>query len=343
MIRTLSLLFFVLTIAGCATHGQDKLFESSPNVQAASRQFQAPADQATVFFFRERAWLQSIMYQPIPPAYFAVNDRLVAVMPVGSYLTLSLPPGRHQFTRLVVGGDWLFPLQINRHDSDVELQAGKTYYIGSVNTFDNNPVRTVEAALGKKTVDDAQLARQIHIPLAVPEFIARLKRSDTRAKAESGPKTSSWLSTTTTAALPSSAQVSSFLEVLAAAAIVALILLGGTAHTAAPPTASPVTPPLAIYRPASNVPLEVIRPKISAASISDILWSDGRAEFRDRNTGVRYTIEDGHIRGNDGSRFRAYGSQVLSETGQWYQVVGNTFYAQDGRSCIRSGSTITCK
>lgn len=343
MFRTLSLLIVAVGIAGCATYGQDRHFEPNADAQAASRNFKAPPEQATVFFFRERAWLQSIMYQPIPPAYFAVNERLVSVMPVGSYLTLSLPPGRHKFTRVVATGDWLTPLQINRHDASLEVEAGKTYYVGSVNTFGPDPVRLVDSATGKQTVDEAQLARQIHNPVTVTEFIARLRRSDGESKTGSAARSGSWQSTTTTAALPSSSQVSSFLEVLATAAMVAVLLLGAATAATPPPSAPTVSSPAAIYQQASPSPQAQASWRPATASISDILWSGGRAEFRDLNTGVRYTIEDGRIRGSDGSRFRAYGSQVVSDTGQWYQVVGSTFYSQDGRTCTRSGSTIGCR
>lgn len=344
MLQRLLMLVIALAIAGCATYGQEHHFESNAEARATSRNFKAPPDQATVFFYRERVWLQSIMYQPIPPAYFAVNDRLVSVMPVGSYLTLSLPAGRHKFTRVVAVGDWLTPLQVNRHDISVDLEAGKTYYVGSVNTFDPDPVRVIDESTGKKSIEEAQLARQIHNPVTVAEFITQIRRSDAASRGGSASRSGSWHSATATAALPTSSQVSSFLEVLAAAAMVAVLLLGGVSAPAQAPPPATAPPPTVIYQQAAPPPAPVQGAwKLSNASISDILWSGGRAEFRDLNTGVRYTIEDGRIRGSDGSRFRAYGSQVVSDTGQWYQVVGNTLFSQDGRICTRIGSTITCK
>lgn len=342
MIAKLLTLTVAVAITGCATYGQEQHFESDPAIQSAAAVFKAPADRATVYFFRERAWLQPIIGQPIPPAYLAVDGRLVAVAPVGSYLTLSLSSGPHRFSRVMVGGDWLFPLQINQHDLNVELEAGKVYYVGSVNTFGSDPVRSVDASIGRKTIDEARLARQIHNPVTVADFIARVRNADAEAKRKKQSQYGTWQDVTVKAALPSSSQVSSFLEVLAAAAFLAVVLLGAKS-TPAPPLNVPQEPPaiVVLQQKSPSPKFQAWQP--STASISDVVHSGGRAEFRDLNTGIRYTIEDGHIRGSDGSRYRAYGSQILSDSGQWYHLVGNTFYSEDARRCNWSGSRIGCR
>ncbi len=350
MVRLLLMLALAAICSACATYGQDRHFENTPEAERVAREPVSYPDRATVYFFRERAWLQAALYTPIPPAYFAVDDRLVSVMPVGSFVVLALPPGPHKFTRLVVGGDWLFPLQINRHDAVVTLEPGKVYYVGSVNTFGPDPVRALDESTGAKAVAEARLARLIYNPLSVDEFVSRLRAADARGKSSPATRTgSSWQASTSSAALPSQQQVTSFLETLAVLALTVFAVKGVAGAAPQQPLPPPAyRPPVAISQPAPSstapVALDQLQSwRTSTGTLSEILRSRERVEVRDINSGVRYTIEDGRVTGSDGSRLRVYGTEVVSDNGFTFQVIGNNVYTRDGRVCTRIGSQLSCR
>lgn len=352
MLRLLLTLMLALELAGCATYGSEKHFERDASEAARATSSAGQAGRATVYFFRERALLQPLVYTPIPPVVFATNERLVSMMPVGSYVVLSLEPGQHKFSRLLVGGDWLFPLSIHRNDLELRLEAGKTYYVGSVNTFMGNPLRLVDGAAGEKLVASAELAKLIHNPATVDAYIARLRDEDTKRRASpTKPSGPNFVQTSMSSALPSSAQVTSFLEDLATVALAALLVAavvaggaGATAPPAVPPGVVP-SPPAQIQSVHQQSAL-VSAPatwRTSAGTLAEIVHSKDAVTVRNLATGVTYNIEDGRIRGTDGSRYRVYGSTVFSDTGLTYQVIGNNLFTSDGRTCTKIGVVVSCR
>ncbi len=372
MLRLLLALLFAVQLAGCATYGQERFFERDGTARERST---ASADQdgrATVYFFRERGLMQ-LSYAPVPPVYFAVDDRLVSIMPVGTHVVLSLEPGQHKFTRLFIGGDWLFPVSIHRHDVDLVVEAGKRYHVGSVNTLLGNPIQVIDGASGERAVATSELARLIHNPRTIDEFSARLKEIDAKKRASPVPATRAEITSSTVAeSLPSTSQVVGFLEGLATLALAALLIYGaavgagGNSAATLPPESTIVRPAIVARAPAATVdsrlstrmstgilslPAQPLAPpddsptrwRTSTGSLSDIVQSKERISVRNLTTGVTHTIENGRIVGTDGTGYRVFGSMVVSDTGHTYEVRGNELRTSDGRICTKTGILISCR
>jgi len=342
-----SLLALLLTV-GCATVGQEKLLDQSDEATLRATSYSAPKGTATVFLMRERAILQNLLLTPIPPAYMAVNDTIVSSLPVGAFIPLALPPGEHRFTRMVVAKDVPFAwYKINRHDATLSFEADKTYFIASVNTLSDTPIRSLSEPEGRQTLESLQLGREIINGKSTSAFLSQFETAEQRLASNTqrarAPVDSTAVSTSAT---PDSG---AWLEGIATVLLIALALSAGQA------TAQPTTPPLP-YRPVPAITAPYSPPAVAALpqraspplaalpqSAADVLWSGRSAEFRDRNTGVRYTVEDGRVTGTDGSRYKVIGNQLLSEGGQWYQVIGNTLYSAAGSQCRISDQSISCR
>jgi hypothetical protein len=343
----LATLFALALLSGCANYYIEKHFERNPSAVAAAQKLAGNSERATVFFFRKRAFMQSLQYIPTVPSYFAVDGKLTAAMPLGSHVVLSLEPGKHTFTRITVIRDILFPTRIKRDDSTIDLRAGNTYYLGAYG-FAETSFGSVDAQAGNKTIDDSELARFIHQPLSVDAFLGRVTASDKKQSAPAAPaQTKPAPASATNSAsdlLPSAAQLGSFLEGIAAVAIVGLTIFAvakSGASSGSPPYPPPNPPvaPAAYVQPAAAPS----RWQNSSGIFSEIVQSSGETTVYNRSTGIRYRIEDGRITGSDGSRYRVMGSTIFSDTGETYQIIGNTLFASDGRSCIRTGNAVSCR
>jgi hypothetical protein len=55
--------------------------------------------------------MQELIYIPIPPFFYAVDGRMLSIMPLALHAVLSLEPGRHRFSRLIVSGGGLLQYQ----------------------------------------------------------------------------------------------------------------------------------------------------------------------------------------------------------------------------------------
>lgn len=354
--RTAFLTYLLVVLAGCATYGQEHHFEPS-GAQPSAASASAPSDDslATVNFFREGALLGPLTTSPAPLMYFAVDDKLVSVMPVGSNVRLSLSPGTHKFSTILIGGDWLFPLSIHRNDLSARVDMGRENFVGFVNTLTGRPLRVVDMGSAEKVLSSTRPARLIHNPSTVDAFIARLKEADAKRRAspapsgQPGPVTSA-----TAAALPSSEQVISVLEALATVALVAIVIAsvvaGGSGGQTLP--AYPTVANTTLVQPAprgyvnqtlSPLIAAPMSSRASSGSLSEIIHSKKGVDVRNLTTGVNYRIEDGRINGTDGTRYRVIGSQVISDTGLSYRVIGDSLYSSDGRSCTKVGSLISCR
>ena len=346
-LRLLLILALLCYLFGCATYGQDNLFERDAVASAKSKEMIGQTGLATVFYFRERAPFQPLVYTPIPPVYFAVNETLVSILPVGSHVALSLEPGQHKFTRLVIGGDWLFPLSIGRQEVSVKLEAGKTYYVGVVNTFLGERMRSLDAAAGEKIIVSSEFAKLIHNPATVESFVSRLRDADAKKRASSSRNTgTNYLSSIVSASLPTASQVTSFLEGVATVAFAAVLIVAAAAGSSSGSgyaQSFPTQPPtVQISRPAETLGDASLSGRTSGGTLSEIVQSKERLQVRDISSGVSYTIENGRISGTDGSRYHVYGQNIISDTGQTYQVIGNHMYSSDGRSCTKIGINIVC-
>jgi hypothetical protein len=286
--------------------------------------------------------------------FYALNGKMLSIMPLGSYVFLSLEPGRHTFSRFAVVDGGLFPLRINRLDVQLDLVAGQTYYVGPQNALFSISFGLADHKQGSEIVAESELAKLIHQPVSAEVFVSRLEESERKRKAGTAPQSVTQSSPpsnvfSATNALPSSKQVGEFLEVLATVALVAVFLFaaaaGATANSDLAPTPSlNLALPPAISTPAlARPPALATTWRSSSGTLSEILNSKDQTILHNTSTGARYRIEDGRITGSDGSRYRVTGSTVYSESGQTYRVVGNSIFASDGRSCVKTGIVVSCQ
>ena len=350
--RFLTLFATLLVVSGCANYHTEKYFERDANAVAASKSIAGSNERATVYFFRPKVPLQSISYLPVPPLYYAVDGQLLAVMPTGSYVVLSLNPGSHTFSRIFAANDIMFGAQVKQADARIDLAAGKTYYVGG-GGFWGASFGLVDAEAARAVLADAELAKFIHRPLSVDAFLASVassgkKDSPARQKVPPTPLPAG-NSVSLADALPSAKQVGSFLEGLAAVALIGLVVVAAVAG-ASSSNAAQYTPPNHITSPPIFIQQSVIQQPTqarvwqnSSGTLSEIVQSKTEVIVNNLSTGVRYRIEDGRITGSDGSRYRVMGSNIFADTGQSYQVVGNSLFASDGHSCEKIGNMITCR
>ena len=171
-----------LVLCGCANYYTDKHFERGQSSPAAVAVAAAATetDRATVYFFRERAWGQAIIYIPIPPLFYAVDEKLVSIMPLGSNVQLSLPAGAHTFSRLIVSGGGFVSHSVDRTDFKVTLDPGKVYYIGTRNGFPRQPFGLTDSTNGQEVVKGTEQAKLLHNPVSVANFASRVVAMDSK-------------------------------------------------------------------------------------------------------------------------------------------------------------------
>lgn len=361
-----------LALCSCANYYTDKHFErgqSLPQSVGATE-----TDRATVYFFRQRAWGQALIYIPIPPLFYAVDEKLVSIMPLGSNVRLSLPAGTHTFSRLVVSGGGFISRSVDRTDFKVVLDPGKTYYIGTRNGFPSQPFGVTDDTNGQEVVKDTEPAKILHNPVSIATFTSRVVAMDNKPTpptqgGATPPAPATGANTNSLSdALPSSRQVGDFLEGLAAVALIGLMIFGAAAvsKSAGPsqypspalysqPYSAPPTPPAP--SPYATPPAQrLVQPNLSqtatsasttwqssSGTLSEILQSKDLVVLKNVSSGVSYRIEDGRITGSDGSRFTVRGPNIYSDTGQSYQVIGNSLFTSDGRSCVKTGIVVSCR
>jgi len=334
----LLLLLMLAALSGCATYGQDKYFETDRTLDAAAKAATIDSEFASVYLIRPKQFGQAIVLTPVPPLYYAVNGRLVSIMPLGTYVHLKLPPGPHTFSLLRYRpADILLGPKIVQNDVAVALEGGRKYYIAeSLSFLSGGSFKRLQERDGVETLADAQLAKLLYAPATVEAFKRRLLE---RPKDQQPSVASSLL-----AALPSQKQVSDFFEGLATVAVVALFvvgtLLGADKQGSPPERPLSLEPPPAYYQQQAPGRWSI---RTSAGVATEVSTADGETRLRNWTTGVTYTIAGNRISGSDGSRYRVIGSSIISDTGEHLQRVGSAIFGSDGRSCDVIGSQILCR
>ena len=348
--------FVAVAVAGCANSGSEKHFDSGPSSSETASPISPPLDRATVYFYRQRVAMQDFSAVALPPLFYGLDGKMLAIMPLGSHVRLSLEPGKHTFTRFVVDGGGLFPIATKRNDLEIDLIAGKTYYVGSRLGFLQHHFEEVSSEAGAEVVRVSKLAKHLHAPVRTDVFVSRLQAAEQARKgvpASSPPNSNSPVSVTASFQdfLPSSKEVGDALEVVATVAFVALFILGlgAAGSTVSPPPSPPVafsTPP-SFSRPASPRG-EVLgnSRKASPLPIEPLMEAERLRRERtvtDAKSGVKYTFEGDRVKGSDGTNYKISGTTMYSDSGQSYQVVGGKFvYASDGRSCTLIADKLHC-
>ena len=250
---------FTLTlISGCANYDSEHHFESNAVAVKASKSTSVHSDRALVYLFRARVLGQSTSIIAFPPMFFAVDGKLVSVMPLGSFVPLSLEPGRHVFSRLIVEDGLFGSIDLKTTDVNVEVVAGKTYYLGTSYGFLAQPFGLVDESRGSQFVGEAELAKFLHQPRTVVAFSAAVVAMEEKRKSSAATnkpekdrpsQKTSFSAPGLQDALPSSKQVGEFLEVLATVALVSLLVIGSAAGSGSGSSAS-LPPPDLTPRPA---------------------------------------------------------------------------------------------
>lgn len=349
------ILFLIIfgAISGCANYYTKANFETDQSKIDSALNNVKSNERSTVYLYRARAFMQELVYIPIPPVYFAVNDVMSFVAPLGSYVILSLEPGTHKFTSIYMLDRK--PLVKNVH---LELKAGETYYVGVHTGFPEPTFSERDQSTGKRSISESKLARLIYQPVSTSTFLSRLSNSSSSVSAAANNSgTSNFQSL-----LPSEEQVKGFVEGLATVALVALLIFGAAAGASINMDGyRPPSNPL----PSNNVP-SISRPlgqnlgvantlggpreitinnslsSFNNQSFADMIRSEQKLVIRNQDTGVRYEMENGQIRGNDGSRYRVIGSRVYGANGEEFHAVGDSIFTKDGRHCRKVLDRIQC-
>lgn len=352
-----AILLAAFFLAGCATYGQDRFLETPERATALTNAKPVlSSDRAQVYLLRRHTWLTRAMVMPVPPLYCGLDGAMSTILPVDSYLPMSLEPGRHVFTAMrVIEANILDPVYFDRKDIAVDMEAGKTYYVSVMLDATGPHFENIGNVEGQKVADSAKLAKFIYSPVSVDTFIARVSPKDankpvpTQTATMPTPTSTAAGPSTTTAraiqsALPSQAQVTSFLEVLATVALVGVLILGAALGGTGDPGSIPTRP---VVRPsvAEIAPAPPSNRTWNTGSGARLIETSSGTERRVVNisTGVQYRIEGDRISGTDGTRYRISGTQVFSDSGQSMTLIGNNLFTNDGRSCVRTGVIISCK
>jgi hypothetical protein len=343
----------LMLLAGCANRGLEHHFERTPAAIEASKTVQGQADRATVYFVR-RSGLMQVTAIPRPPHYFAIDGKMLSVMPLDSHVVLSLEPGTHTFTRLLVLDGGIFPIRLNRVETAIELAGGETYFVVDKPAFLAPALSLQDETSGREALANTELAKLIHQPVSIDVFTSRIAAAEQKRKAGGSLPATSPIGQQSAPsslqnALPSSKQIGDFLEVVATLALVAVLILGATTGSGAssnspPPMMPNLSPPPAISAPASARAASIANTwRTSSGTLSEVLESKDETTLHNISSGVRYRIEDGRISGSDGSRYRVNGSTIFSDSGQTYRVIGDSIFASDGRSCMKTGTVVSCR
>lgn len=321
LISYMKVVIVALVLGGCATHGQEKLFEDGKGPPQSV--IAGTKETASVYILRERAWLQSIQFIPIGSMAYAVDKRMTTILPLGTYVHLHLPPGPHTFTKLVLSRD------VDQADLVVTLEAGRTYFVATQNALPRPTFSLIDGARGEEILKENVPAKIIYAPTTVDTFLERIRnRGGNNTKQPASAEKFQMADI-----LPSQQQISDFFEGVATVALIALLIVGAGAatatsnHSAAMPSHDLMPP--AIYR--------------SSGSKTQVIKDKDETRVRNWDTGVTYTIRENAIVGSDGSRYRVSGNNIYSSTGEYYQKIGNQIFGNDGSSCVLLGSNLDCK
>lgn len=326
LISYMRVVITALVLGGCATYGQEKLFEDGKGLPQSV--ISGTKETASVYILRERGWLQSIQLIPIPPMAYAVDKKMTTILPLGAYVHLQLPPGPHTFTKLVIR-DNIFSIDVDQTDLVVTLEAGRTYFVATRNAIPGPTFALIDDAKGEEILKENVLAKIIYAPTTVDTFVERI-----RNRGGGKPKQSASAEKFQIADfLPSQQQISGFFEGVATVALIALIIVGAGAATA---TSSPL-PAMSSH---DLIPPAIYR---SSGSKTQVIKENDETRVRNWDTGITYTIKENAIVGSDGSRYRVSGNNIYSSTGEYYQRIGNQIFGNDGSSCVLLGSNLDCK
>ena len=323
--RRLLFVAFLMLIGGCATYGQNRFFEEGTRSDSAV--ISGTATTASVYILRKRALLQGMMYRPIAPFAIASDNKIITILPVGTYVHLQMPQGKHTFTRLALQKNVLG--RVARVDLPVNLEAGRTYFVSTQAGFPNPSFEIVDDVRGIEMLKENVSAKIIYAGATVDKFIERVQNPSKNFPSQQSTTESFSMEDF----LPSKEQIGKAFEIVATVAFVALLVIGAshsdTSISHQTTNQSRYNPP-AIYGSASNSRMQVTQ-------------QDSETRLRSMDSGVVYSINSESITGTDGSRYRVSGNNIYSSTGEYYQRIGNEIIGSDGRSCSIIGSFLDCK
>ncbi len=346
-----------LLVSGCANLHTKQFFDTRPGADVAAKGLSIEKSRATVYFIRPRVPLQSIQYVALPPAYFGLDGHMLSIMPVGAYVPLSLPPGKHTFTKMFVVHDlsftdWKIKWMIrSRSDLEVELEPGKIYYIGMSNTFlSGHNLKAFSEDDGKGILTECLLTKFVDNPATIDDFVNRVEvtmntKQDGEAQESSGSAKVQLAPEAVEARTNSSASSTDFLEGLAAVLMAVLIVIGAAASAHGSESQdAPLPPPmpapshyLAPTLPQPATPLQFSTEPTNAADRS------GGQNFYVGTNGVTYHVIGQQVVGSDGSSFLIDGATVYGRNGQVFHRMGDTLVSSDGRVCMITGVSVSCR
>jgi len=123
------IILFAQSLVGCATFKQESFLET-PEANKAALVDSDEASIATVFLIRKKLAWQAAQIMPVPPIFFALNNRMLAAMPLGTFVKLKLQPGNHCITGMFVVGDAIIAPKIaSELTLNLKVESGNKYYV----------------------------------------------------------------------------------------------------------------------------------------------------------------------------------------------------------------------
>ena len=326
----------LLSLQGCANYGnevhmRDRSFETRP------APIETVPDRGTVVVVREKPFIANLSYLPWDAFPIAVDGKMVALLPVGSSVVLSLQPGTHTMKWAPkVGGR----LTASPKSEVVAVAVGQTVFLSIEQDFTEGAVmKRVAPAIGHTLYEGTAPARLLHNGATWEAFQRRIEASNRSELLDS-----------INAAMPSGQTVGAALEAIGSIALIGLdiaVIASNSQRQAAAGVHTPIQS--AANRPSSALRMDTLtspsRPdrfSYGSSGGGDVLRAGSETRLRDYRTGTVYTVQDGVVRGSDGSRFKVVGSAVISDSGVRYEIIGNTLRSPDGRTCRRVVDAIHC-
>lgn len=163
---------------GCANMHNQHLFEKDrEKILSKNERLSNQRKFSTVYFISHANLLDKTSYLPIPPSGFALDQHLVALLPVGSFSQQFIKPGAykvsHVTTFLNSNNEKLSSVHIS-NTKDFVFEAGREYFIGFefsvANMWSGYVVKEYDGFEGERLVKSLPLAKKLSSTINLAEI-----------------------------------------------------------------------------------------------------------------------------------------------------------------------------
>jgi hypothetical protein len=181
-------LIVIIFLFGCANQHNQHLFEKDR--EKILHKNERPSNQSkfsTVYFISHESLLEKTSYLPIPPAGFALDQHLVALLPRGSFSQQFVIPGTYNVSYVhtfINPNDEKITEVLITNTKRFKLEAGREYFIGYeyslANAMNGLVIKEYDGFEGEKLIKSLPLAKKLSSMVSLENFNHRIPGS--RAK-----------------------------------------------------------------------------------------------------------------------------------------------------------------